>query len=521
MIERFLKQTEFSSMEDFERNFKLIVPDNFNFAYDVIDRWALDEPEKLAMIWVNDKGEEHRFSFLDIKRLSDDYANYIVGLGIKENDTVMLIMKRNFQFWPSMIALHKIGAVAIPSPYMLTAKDIVFRQKSADIKAVICCNDDKIIANIREAAALCPTLRNIVTSEKLNHVPRTDGFQANAHKGGNDPMIMFFTSGTTGKPKMVMHNYNYALAHLTTAAYWHNLNRESLHLTIADTGWGKAAWGKLYGQWIVGAAIFVYDHSKFLPSDLLHKIEKYGVTSLCAPPTVFRYLVRENLSVYDLHKLKYVTTAGESLAPVVSNKFLEQTGLRIHEGFGQTETTCTIGTFKWMKVKPGSMGKANPQYDIELIDGEICIRTDRERPIGLFLGYYGDRELTDRICNDGYYHTGDIAYKDGDGYYWYVGRKDDIIKSSGFRIGPVEVENVLLTHPDVVECSVTGVRDEQRGQVVKATIVLDGKCKPDNSFITELKNYVKKATASYKVPRIIEFVDHLPKTQSGKIQHTS
>lgn len=549
MIEHFLKQSSFSSMEDFEQNFKLIVPERFNFAYDVMDRWAEEQPDKLALLWTNDKGEERHFSFGDIKRMSDNIVSYLTGIGIKKDDMVMCILKRRYQFWPLVIALHKIGAVVIPASYLLTDNDIVYRCHEADIKAIIACGDEEIIEHIESAYPDCPSVEKRIsigpivpegwltlTEEDIqNGHGATDPIVAELRRkhygGAQDHMIMYFTSGTSGEPKMVIHDYNYALGHLTTAAFWHNLKPESLHFTVSDTGWGKAVWGKLYGQWIVGAAIFVYDHDIFRPADVLRKMEQHHVTSFCAPPTIYRYLVREDLSKYDLSALAYVTTAGEALNPAVSDKFFKMTGLRIYEGFGQTETTCTLGTFCWMKVKPGSMGKPNPQYDIHLmIDGkevgndevgEIVVRTAEKTPIGLFNEYYRNEELTNEVWHDGYYHTGDLATRDADGYFWYVGRHDDVIKSAGYRIGPFEVESALMTHPAVLECAVTAVPDPQRGQAVKATVVLAKgweHMRHIRSFPHELKEHVKSVTAAYKAPRIIEFVDELPKTISGKIR---
>ena len=549
MIEHFLKQASFSSMEDFEQNFKLIVPERFNFAYDVMDRWAEEQPDKLALLWTNDKGEERHYSFADMKRMSDNIVSYLTGIGIKKDDMVMCILKRRYQFWPLVIALHKIGAVVIPASYLLTDNDIVYRCHEADIKAIIACGDEEIIEHIDSAYPDCPSVEKRIsigpivpegwltlTEEDIqNGHGATDPIVAELRRkhygGAQDHMIMYFTSGTSGEPKMVIHDYNYALGHLTTAAFWHNLKPESLHFTVSDTGWGKAVWGKLYGQWIVGAAIFVYDHDIFRPADVLRKMEQHHVTSFCAPPTIYRYLVREDLSKYDLSALAYVTTAGEALNPAVSDKFFKMTGLRIYEGFGQTETTCTLGTFCWMKVKPGSMGKPNPQYDIHLmIDGkevgndevgEIVVRTAEKTPIGLFNEYYRNEELTKEVWHDGYYHTGDLATRDADGYYWYVGRHDDVIKSAGYRIGPFEVESALMTHPAVLECAVTAVPDPQRGQAVKATVVLAKgweHMRHIRSFPHELKEHVKSVTAAYKAPRIIEFVDELPKTISGKIR---
>ena len=549
MIEHFLKQASFSSMEDFEQNFKLIVPERFNFAYDVMDRWAEEQPDKLALLWTNDKGEERHYTFADMKRMSDNIVSYLTGIGIKKDDMVMCILKRRYQFWPLVIALHKIGAVVIPASYLLTDNDIVYRCHEADIKAIVACGDEEIIEHIDSAYPDCPSVEKRIsigpivpegwlalTEEDIqNGHGATDPIVAELRRkhygGAQDHMIMYFTSGTSGEPKMVIHDYNYALGHLTTAAFWHNLKPESLHFTVSDTGWGKAVWGKLYGQWIVGAAIFVYDHDIFRPADVLRKMEQHHITSFCAPPTIYRYLVREDLSKYDLSALAYVTTAGEALNPAVSDKFFKMTGLRIYEGFGQTETTCTLGTFCWMKVKPGSMGKPNPQYDIHLmIDGkevgndevgEIVVRTAEQTPIGLFNEYYRNPELTKEVWHDGYYHTGDLATRDADGYFWYVGRHDDVIKSAGYRIGPFEVESALMTHPAVLECAVTAVPDPQRGQAVKATVVLAKgweHMRHIRSFPHELKEHVKSVTAAYKAPRIIEFVDELPKTISGKIR---
>ena len=552
MIEHFLKQAEFSSMEDFERNFEFNIPPRFNFAYDVMDRWAEEEPEKLALLWTNDKGEERRYTFADMKRMSDNIVSYLTGIGIKKDDMVMCILKRRYQFWPLIIALHKIGAVVIPATYLLTDKDIIYRCHEADIKTIIACGDEEIIEHINDAYPECPSVEQRIsigpevpegwlalTEEDIQEghgaIDPTVAELRRIHYGGaQDHMIMYFTSGTSGEPKMVIHDYNYALGHLTTAAFWHNVKPDSLHFTVSDTGWGKAVWGKLYGQWIVGAAIFVYDHDIFRPADVLKRMETYRITSFCAPPTIYRYLIREDLSRYDLSALTYVTTAGEALNPAVSDKFFQLTGLRIYEGFGQTETTCTLGTFCWMKVKPGSMGKPNPQYDIHLmIDGhevgtdevgEIVVRTAEKVPIGLFNEYYRNPELTKEVWHDGYYHTGDLATRDADGYYWYVGRHDDVIKSAGYRIGPFEVESALMTHPAVLECAVTAVPDPQRGQAVKATVVLaEGwqHVKQKRSVPHELKEHVKSVTAAYKAPRIIEFVDELPKTISGKIRRVA
>ncbi|MCR4612544.1 MAG: AMP-binding protein [Bacteroidaceae bacterium] len=541
MIERFLKKAAFTSMEDFRKNLEYRIPEEFNFAYDVIDAWAEEAPDKLALLWTNDHGEERRFTFGDLKRESDRVAAYFSSLGIGKGDMVMLILKRRWQFWTSIIALHKIGAVAIPATFLLTAKDIVYRCEMATVKAIVCCGDEEILEHVDGAYPHCPSLEHRISigpdvpagwDDFEKGVREADEWKKPDHLNkSTDYCIMYFTSGTSGEPKMVIHDHTYPLGHLSTAAFWHNLHEDSLHLTVADTGWGKAVWGKLYGQWIVGAAVFAYDHEKFTPADILKKMEQYKVTSFCAPPTIYRFMIRENLKRFDLSSLKYCTTAGEALNGAVYQKFYEATGIHLMEGFGQTETTLTLGTFPWMKPKPGSMGVPNPQYDIELIKpdgkpagvgeiGQIVVRTDRRKQIGLFCCYYRNAELTKQIWHDGLYYTGDLAYYDEDGYYWFVGRADDVIKSSGYRIGPFEVESALMTHPAVVECAITGVPDDIRGEVVKATIVLgkEWKDKAGEELIKELQEHVKHETAPYKYPRVIEFVDELPKTISGKIR---
>ncbi|NDV67846.1 AMP-binding protein [Dysgonomonas sp. 25] len=541
MLERYLSQTEFSSSEDFSEHYKVKIPDNFNFGYDIVDEWAKQEPTKRALCWTNDKGEHIDFTFSNLKEQSDRAASYFTSLGIGKGDMVMLILKRRYEFWFAIIGLHKIGAIAIPATHLLTKKDIIYRNNAAGIKAIISTGDETVIQHVNEAMSESPSVRYrmVVGSNTpegwLNFdegLKQAAPFARPAHPNTNeDIMLLYFTSGTTGEPKMVTHNFTYPLGHIVTAKYWHNLNENSLHLTVADTGWAKAVWGKLYGQWIVGACVFVYDHEKFSPDEMLRMIEKYKVTSFCAPPTVFRFFIREDLSKYDLSALKYCTTAGEALNPSVYEAFLQGTGVKMMEAFGQTETTPTIITFPWMEPKPGSMGVPNPAYDIDLIDaeghsvedgesGEIVIRTDKWRPLGLFQGYYKDEALTKEVYHDNVYHTGDVAWRDEDGYYWFIGRTDDVIKSSGYRIGPFEVESALMTHPAVVECAITGVPDEIRGQVVKATIVLakEYKDKANNQLVKEIQEHVKKVTAPYKYPRIIEFVSELPKTISGKIK---
>ncbi len=552
MVERFLRQTSFTSVEDYNKNLEFIIPEHFNFAYDVMDVWAEEKPDGLALLWTNDHGAERRTTFAQLKEQTDQAASYMQSLGIGKGDPVMLILKRRYEWWLVMLALHKLGAVVIPATHMLTKHDIVYRDTRALVKAIVCVDDDYVTGQIRLALPESPTVETVVvvgeedaplslsegdTAKVGWHSWRQEWLKAPkfvrpAEKNDNsDTMLMYFTSGTSGEPKMVAHDFLYALGHLTTGVFWHNLHEGSLHLTVADTGWGKAVWGKFYGQWFAGATVFVFDHEKFNADTLLRQMEKYKVTSFCAPPTIYRFMIREDLSRYDLSSLEYCTTAGEALNPAVFDKFLEKTGIRMMEGFGQTETTMTLGTFPWMEPKPGSMGMPNAQYDIDLVrpdgtpcedgeKGEIVVRVGDDKPIGLFKEYYRDEELTREAWHDGLYHTGDVAWRDEDGYYWFEGRIDDVIKSSGYRIGPFEVESALMTHPAVVECAITGVPDDIRGMVVKATIVLgkEWKDKAGDELVKELQQHVKRETAPYKYPRIVEFVDELPKTISGKIR---
>lgn len=544
MIERYLKTTHFTSQDDFIENYELFVPENFNFSYDVVDEWAKIDPNKKALLWTNDKGESREFTFADLKYYSDQTASYFISLGIGKGDIVMAILKRRFEFWFTIIALHKIGAVIIPATHLLTKKDIVYRNNAADIKAIIAVGEETIINHINDALPESPSVKLCISVgphfsegwldfhrglEKAKPFKKIE----NANKN-DDPLIISFTSGTTGNPKMVMLDHTYPLAHIVTASFWHNLHTNSLHLTIADTGWLKAVWGKLYGQWLAGACVFVYDHEKFTPSAMLHMIQKYRITSLCAPPTIFRFLIREDISNFDLSSLEYCTIAGEALNPSVYNQFQKLTGIELKEGYGQSETTLTIFTSPWTRPKPGSMGLPNPHYDIDLLTpdgksaktgehGQIVIKTDKKIPVGLFKGYYRDAILTNEAWHDDIYYTGDVAWRDEDGYFWFVGRADDVIKSSGYRIGPFEVESALMSHPAVVECAITGIPDEIRGQVVKATIILAEDYKNSNyeNLKHEIQEHVKTVTAPYKYPRIIEFVNQLPKTISGKIRRTA
>ncbi|MBP5170489.1 MAG: AMP-binding protein [Bacteroidales bacterium] len=541
MLDKYLKQVEFSSMEDFRQHLEFIIPEHFNFGYDVVDAWAAEQPGKRALCWTNDHGEHREYTFADIKHYSDQTASFFQSLGIGRGDKVMLILKRRIEFWFSIVALHKLGAVVIPATHLLTKKDIVYRNNSAGIKMIVAAGEQVILDHIQAALPESPTLEKLVSVGGIypqgwenfqQGIAQAPAFVRPAHVNDNDDIcIMYFTSGTSGEPKMVAHDFTYPIGHIITAKYWHNLNENSLHLTVADTGWGKAVWGKLYGQWFVGACVFVYDHEKFAAADILKMIEQYHITSFCAPPTIYRFLIREDMAAYDLSSLTYCTVAGEPLNPSVYDTFYKNTGIKLREGFGQTETTMTIGTFPWMEPKPGSMGVPNPAYDMDLLtadgrvaeegeQGEIVFHTDHGRPCGLFKEYYRDPARTSEVYHDNLYHTGDVAWRDQDGYFWFVGRTDDVIKSSGYRIGPFEVESALMTHPAVVECAITGVPDEIRGQVVKATIVLAKEYRnaDKEALIKEIQHHVKVTTAPYKYPRVVEFVDELPKTISGKIR---
>jgi len=539
LYKKYLVKTEFDSLDDFQKNFKINVPDNFNFAYDVIDEYARIEPEKIALVWVNDEGDHRDFTYAELKSKTDATASYFQTLGIGRGDKVMLILKRRYEFWFACLALHKIGAVAIPATHLLTEKDIIYRCEAATIKALVCVGEDVVINHVRNALPKSPSLEEVISVGPIfpedfcnfqEGIDNSPAFVKPAHPSENDDLLLiYFTSGTTGNPKMVAHDYTYPLAHITTALFWQNVQENGRHLTVADTGWAKAVWGKMYGQMLAGCSVFVYDHQKFTPLDMLKVISEYKVTSFCAPPTIYRFMIREDISQFDLSALKYCTTAGEALNPKVYETFHELTGIHLMEAFGQTESVVQIVTFPWMKAKPGSMGIPSPLYNIGLIkpdgtdcedgeQGQIVIRVDKDHPVGLFKGYYRDEVRTKEAFQNGIYYTGDIAWRDEDGYYWFVGRADDVIKSSGYRIGPFEVESALMTHPAVVECAITGAPDEVRGQVVKATIVLANGHIGSDELIKEIQDHVKKVTAPYKYPRIVEFVPELPKTISGKIR---
>jgi acetyl-CoA synthetase len=541
LLEKYVNRTWFDSYQDFKDNFQVLVPDGFNFAYDVVDEYARTEPDKPALVWCDERGQEATFSFAQMKEGSDRAANLLRSLGIGKGDPVMLILKRRYEFWFCLLALHKLGAIAIPATHLLTAKDLVYRNNAADVKMIIAVAEEQVLEHVDEAQAKSPSLRTklsvggarpgwVAFDPAFRETPAA--FQppaGDALPGNSDISLLYFTSGTTGYPKMVRHNFTYPLGHILTASWWQSVAENGLHLTLADTGWAKSVWGKIYGQWLAGCAVFVYDYDKFVPAELLGVIAKYGITSFCAPPTVYRYLIKEDLSRYDLSRLKCAAIAGEPLNPEVYSQFLQLTGLKMREGYGQTECTVAIATFPWMEPRPGSMGLPAPGYEADVTDdqgrscevgevGEIVFDTARHLPVGMFDGYYRDPELTESVWHDGVYHTGDTAWRDEDGYFWFVGRKDDVIKSSGYRIGPFEVESALLEHPAVLECAVTAVPDPMRGQVVKATVVLAPRFQPSDDLAAELQEHVKKVTAPYKYPRIVEFVKELPKTISGKIR---
>ncbi len=540
MIERFLERTEFESYEDFKANYKLNIPPVFNFAYDVMDEWAKERRDKPALLWCNDDGEQKSFSFGDIKMLSDKAANVFVQNGVKKGDAVMLILKQRPEVWICILALHKIGAVVIPATFQLTPKDIVYRCGAAEIKMIVCADDEEILRHIEAARPDCQTLETLAAVGE--NIPRgwidmrkeitraSDQWERRQDIENSDTMLIYFSSGTTGMPKMVLHDFEYPLGHIVTAKYWQHCVDGGRHLTVSDSGWAKFAWGKIYGQWICGVVMVAYDTEKFEPIKLLETIDRLKLTTFCAPPTIYRFLIKENLKKYDFSTIRHACIAGEPLNPEVFNRFKEATGLEVTEGFGQTETSVLLANFGWYPIKPGSTGKPSPLYDIDIVDengnscedgieGSIVIKnTDKAHPTGLFRRYYKDPEVTGRVWKNGVYNTGDMAWRDAEGYFWFVGRNDDVIKCSGYRIGPFEVESALLTHPSVLECAVTAVPDAVRGQVVKATVVLARGYEPGEALKKELQTHVKNVTAPYKYPRVVEFVAELPKTVGGKIR---
>ena len=531
---------DFATLEDLQKNFKLTHPDDFNFAFDCLDEMAADTPDALALLWLSNDGEERRFSYRDIALLSNKAARFFLSHGVNKGDMVMLVMSRDWRFWPVLMGLHRIGAIAVPATYLLTAKDFVYRMQSASIKMLLTTPRFGVVKAVEEALPEYPQLekRAVFGGSAPSGWIDFDAELESASDApvervtkASDPLLMAFSSGTTGYPKMVWHDHTYPLGHILTGCFWHRGVDGGLHLTISDTGWLKSLWGKMYGQWLAGSAVFAYDFDKFSAPDILDKLAKYRITTFCAPPTMYRYMIKEDLKAWDLSALEHCTTAGEALNPEVYKTWLAGTGMKIFEGFGQSETTlCCWTGYPWVQPRLGSMGLPAPGWDMIVADsegnetgagvtGEICIRTPAgKKPFGLFIGYFRDDEMTKSVWHDGLYHTGDTAYRDEMGFLWYVGRMDDIIKSSGYRIGPFEVESALMEHPAVVECAVTGVPDPDRGFAVKATIVLASGWEGSPELTKELQNHVKKVTAPYKYPRIVEYVQSLPKTISGKIR---
>ncbi len=542
LANRYLDRETFTSYEDFTKNLKVNVPESFNFAYDIIDEYARLEPDRLALVWCDDSGEEKKFSFGDLKYWSDKTANFLKANGIKKGDKVMLILRRRFEFYFFVFALCKIGATYIPSTNQLKAKDIVYRANSAGAKMLITYNWDETVQSVEESVEESETLDKIVLiggnrEGWVNYDNEIENASSTWQKPTGDDqthnkdlMLIYFTSGTTSMPKMAAHDFTYPLGHIVTAKYYHRVIENGLHLTVAESGWAKFGWGKLYGQWICGAVQFVYDMERFDPDGLLKMIEKHKLSTFCAPPTIYRFLIQQDLSNYDLSSLVHCSTAGEPLNPQVFYTFERETGMQIINGFGQSESSVMIANYEWLEIDPGAMGKPNPIYNIDIVDkndksvpvgveGELVVRdVDTNKPVGLFCGYYRNEEATKKVWYDNIYHTGDVVYKDEHGLLWFVGRNDDVIKASGYRISPFEVESALIEHPAVVECAVTGAPDTIRGTVVKATVVLGRNYVASDELKREIQMYVKSVTAPYKYPRIIEFVEELPKTISGKIK---
>lgn len=540
LLERYLPRIEFDSYEDFKQNYQVNVPDNFNFAYDIVDEWAKLDNTKKALVWCDDHGSEREFTFEELRRLSNQAAHFFMDHGIGKGDVVMLILRRRFEYWICALALCKIGATLIPATLQLTPKDIIYRCNAAEVKMVVCVDDAQVLDHVEQSLPKTKTLqaKAVVAGSREGWLDFTteiakypDELKRPALVNKNDDiMLIYFTSGTTGMPKMVAHDFTHPLGHIVTAKYWQRVQDGKLHMSVSDSGWAKFGWGKIYGQWICGAVIFAYDMDRFHAKNLLSMVQKYHITTFCAPPTMFRFMLQEDLTQYDLSSIKHCCIAGEPLNPEVFKQFKEITGLKLTEGFGQSESSVLVANFEWFDPKPGSMGKPSPLYDIDIVDsngnscpdgeeGEIVVRNVAKcRPTGLFMGYYKDEEVTAEVMQGGNYNTHDVAWRDSDGYYWFVGRSDDVIKCSGYRIGPFEVESALIEHPAVLECAVTAVPDLVRGQVVKATIVLTKHYSPSDALKKELQNHVKRVTAPYKYPRVIEFVEELPKTIGGKIK---
>ena len=542
ILKKYCPRIEFDSYEDFYANFRINVPEDFNFGYDVVDEWASVEPEKKALVWCNDAGEERTFTFTDLSRISNKVANAFVKLGIGKGDVVMCILRRRWEYWAIATALCKIGATVIPASLQLTKKDIVYRANGANVKMMVCVDDAYVVEQVELARPDAPTLKNtiIVAGEREGWLSFDELIDGESEEWARpvgadattsqDTMLIYFTSGTTGNAKAVCHNFAHPLGHILTAKYWQQVEENTLHMSVTDSGWAKFGWGKIYGQWIAGATIFAYDMDKFVPAKLLQKIQDYRLTTFCAPPTMYRFMLQEDVAAYDLSSVHNFATAGEPLNAEVTLAWERLTGKKIREGFGQTEGPVLLATFPWVEPRPGSMGKPSPLLNVKLLDddghevedgeeGAICVTGLKEAyPPGLFVGYYQDEERTREAVGGSYYNLHDMAWRDSEGYCFFVGRNDDVIKCSGYRIGPFEVESALVEHPAVVECAVTAAPDPIRGKVVKATVVLAKGYEPSEELIKELQTHVKKTTAPYKYPRIVEFVDELPKTIGGKIK---
>lgn len=526
---RFLPKDKFDSYDDYRQNAVVHVPDNFNFAYDVIDVLTNEEPDHVALLWTDDSGEKKRFTYRDLSLMSSSVANFLAARGLKKGDTALLFMRRRWEYWILMMAMHKLGAIPIPSTNQLKAEDIKYRIDTAGVQAIIAFDDGTVMNEITAAIgdSAIQLISNTEIARAIDEMPTTFERVPNQN---SDTMVIYFTSGTTDLPKMVAHDFTYPLGHINTAVFWQRLRDGDIHLTVSESGWAKCSWGKMYGQWMAGATVFVYDFAGIATAhDLLTAMSENHVTSFCAPPTAYKMLIHGDLSRYDLSSLTKVDIAGEALNPEVYDRFLAQTGIKLREGFGQTETCVMLFTNEWIEPRPGSMGMPAAGWDVELLDergrpvpddtvGEICISLKNGRPVGLFQGYHNAEKLTAGVFRDGYYHTGDVAYRDADGYYWFVGRNDDLIKTSGYRVSPFEVESVLIEHPAVRECAVTGIPDASRGMAVKATIVLNKYFQSTEFLKGQLQQHVRNRTAHYKCPRVIEFVDSLPMTISGKIR---
>lgn len=543
MLEKYLPRIEFESYEDFKNNYTVNIPENFNFGFDIVDGWAKEKPDNRALVWCNDHNEEKVFTFEDMSKLSNRAANFFASKGVKKGSVVMLILRRRWEYWVCATGLIKLGAIVVPGTLQLTKKDIAYRANAANIEMFVCLNDAYVVEQMELARAEASCIKHVAlvdnteregwinfNKELMEHSDVFERPTGDAATKNTDIMQIYFTSGTTGMPKMVCHNYLHPLGHIVTAKYWQRVQENKLHMSVSDSGWAKFGWGKIYGQWICGATIFCYDMDKFVPVNLLSVIEKYKLTTFCAPPTMYRFMLQEKVEDYDLSSVEQWCTAGEALNPEVFERWEELTGKKIASGFGQTEGTVLIACFEWFEAKPGTLGKLSPIYNIRLLndegkdcengeEGEIVISgIDKNPPVGLFVGYYKDEEMTKEALGSGSYNLKDVVWRDNMGYHWFIGRHDDVIKCSGYRIGPFEVESALVEHPAVVECAITAAPDPIRGQVVKATVVLAKGYTPSDELIKELQNHVKKATAPYKYPRIVEFVDELPKTLGGKIK---